>query len=251
LVEKVDFKFFLYGMLICGGLIAFALLWTNVKGSYRSFLNGGEKNQTVTVNSDEALNKLYDLSNDATNNDLEGAIPKLLDRLQYTYFFAKTMEQVPDVIPYQNGNNWLGNIEFTTTPRYFNPNKPNLDQTEKARYYTGIHLSGKERGTSFSLGYFAEFYIDFGIYGMMGGLFLLGVIYSLLYSFLVKKSSNNIVFNYCVVASFFMEFNPYALDGTYLLGRLISGTVVYLILIKYFFPWIIQLLSNAEENQKA
>jgi hypothetical protein len=171
-----------------------------------------------------------------------------LDRLQYTYFFAKTMERVPSIIPYQNGANWLSNLEFITTPRYFNPDKPVLDQSEKTRYYTGVHLSGSKKGTSFSLGYFAECYIDFGIYGMMLALLFLGFIYSLLYHYLVMKSSTNLVFNYCVVAAFFMDFNPYAVDGTYLIGRLLSGIITFYLLIKYFFPWLIKQLSTDENG---
>jgi hypothetical protein len=249
LVEKINARLLIYGIFICGGLVVFALMWTNVKDNYRSFLNGGQKKQAVTVNSDEALNKLYDLSNN-TDDNLEDAVPKLLDRVQYTYFFAKTMERVPETIPYQNGNNWLENIEFTTTPRYLNPDKPTLDQSEKTSHYTGIRMSGKSKGTSFSLGYFAEFYIDFGIYGMMLGLFLLGILYSLIYNYLLKKSSNNIIFNYCVAAAFFMEFNPFAIDGTYLLGKLISGIVVFWILIRYFFPWVMESLSDVKKTVK-
>jgi hypothetical protein len=248
-VEEIDFKTFFYGLLIAGLLIVFGLVWTSVKDKYRSFLNGGEKSQSVTVNSDEALNKLYDLSNNTTSDNLEGAVPQLLDRVQYTYFFAKTIERVPDIIPYQNGNNWLNNIEFVTTPRYFNPDKPVLDQSEKASLYTGIHLSGRSKGASFSLGYFAECYIDFGMYGMMIALFFIGIVYAMIYNHLLKKSSDSVIFNYCVAGAFFMDFNPYGNDGTYLMGRLISGVVTFYFLIKWFFPWLVKYLS-AVENKK-
>ncbi|HTC00748.1 MAG TPA: hypothetical protein VK705_08700 [Ferruginibacter sp.] len=249
LIEEVDLKSFFYGLLIVAVLVLLALFWTNVKDRYRAFLNGGEKSQNVTVNGDDALNKLYDLSNNTTGDNLEGSIPQLLDRVQYTYFFAKTIQRVPDIIPYQNGNNWLDNIEFVTTPRYFNPDKPVLDQSEKASHYTGIHLSGRNKGASFSLGYFAECYIDFGIYGMMVALFFMGIIYALIYNHLLKKSSDNLIFNYCVVGAFFMDFNPYATDGTYLIGRLISGVVTFYFLIRWFFPWFIGYLSLIEGEE--
>jgi len=246
LVEEIDLKSFFYGLLIAAALILLGLFWTNIKDKYRAFLNGGEKSQNVTVNGDDALNKLYDLSNNTTSDNLEGSIPQLLDRVQYTYFFAKTIQRVPDIIPYQNGDNWLDNIEFVTTPRYFNSDKPVLDQSEKASHYTGIHLSGRKKGASFSLGYFAECYVDFGIYGMMVALFFIGILYALVYNHLLKKSSDNLIFNYCVVGAFFMDFNPYGTDGTYLIGRLISGVVTFYFLIKWFFPWLIRYLSITE-----
>jgi hypothetical protein len=248
LVDHIDIKLLLRTALIGSLLLVFGLIWTSIKVEYRSFLNGGSKTQSINTNSNDALNKLYDLSNKTDENSLEGSTAQFLDRLQYTYFFAKTMERVPDVIPFQNGDNWLANLEFTTTPRYLNPDKPNLDQTEKTKLYTGIHMAGKNSGTSFSLGYFAECYIDFGIYGMMVLLLVIGTFYALYYKYLIKNSSKSIVFNYCVAGTFFMEFKEYALDGTFLLGRLIVGMLTFYLLVKFVFPTLIQALTIKEKK---
>ena len=243
LVEVINLKRVIYGSIIAACLALFALVWTGIKGDYRAFVNGGTKQQVVAVDRDEALSKLYDLSRNVDEESLNSSSYQMLDRLQYTYHFAKTIERVPAVIPYQRGNNWLSNIEFATTPRILNPNKPSLDATEKTRTYTGLSYSGRQGGASFSLGYFAECYIDFGLWGMMFPLALIGLMYGLTYRYLMKNSSANFLFNYCVVGAFFLEFFAFEMDGTFLLGRFLATLVTFFLLIKVFFPWVINYIT--------
>lgn len=243
LVEKLDFKRVVQIGFISILLCFFALFWTSIKANYRSFLNGGEKTQFVTVERGAALDKLVELSANVNNESLNGSVESLLDRLQYTYHFAKTIDRIPAVLPFENGANWLLSLEFATTPRILNPNKPSFDATEKTKKYTGLRYAGRAQGASFSLGYFADCYIDFGIYGMMGLLFALGMLYKVIYSYLLRKSSNNLVFNYAVVGAFFLEFNALEMDSTYLLGRLFSSVITFYILIQFFFPRVIRYIT--------
>ena len=248
LVEKLDFKKVIQVSLISILLAFFALFWTSIKANYRTFLSGGEKSQIVTVETGAAVDKLLELSGNVNNENLNGSVESLLDRLQYTYHFAKTIDRIPAVMPFENGANWLLSLEFTTTPRILNPNKPSFDATEKTKKYTGIRYAGRAQGASFSLGYFPDCYIDFGLYGMMGLLFVLGMLYMFIYSYLLRKSSKNLVFNYAVVGAFFLEFNALEMDSTYLLGRLFSSIVTFYILIRFFFPWVIRYITIKPEK---
>ena len=230
---------------ILGAVLAYmGILWTSVKTDYRAFLNKGNNSQSVSVSKDEAVDKLLLLSGNSNKNGNDNAIIDLLDRLQYTFHFAKTLERVPDIIPFQNGENWLANIEFSTTPRFLNPDKPTIDNSVKATKYTGIQYATAKQGTSFSLGYFAEFYIDFGPYFMMPMLLLLGVIYSKIYKFFSTKISDNPVFNYSVVGAFFFEFYSYEMDGTYLSGRLLASLVTFFLLFYLFSKPLIRFIST-------
>jgi hypothetical protein len=154
------------------------------------------------------------------------------------------------VIPFQHGKNWSDNIEFVTTPRILNPNKPSLDATEKTRKYTGLSYAGRQWGTSFSLGYFAECYIDFGFWGMMFPLALIGLMYGLTYMYFLKNSSNNFIFNYSVVGAFFLEFFAFEMDGTLLLGRFLATLVTFIFLLKFFFPWVKRYITIPEQQIK-
>lgn len=251
LIGSINFKQILYGLTAIILMVVMMLFWSSIKGSYRAFLNGGGKSQEVVVSNEEALDRLQSLSNDVDQNSLEGSIKNSLDRIQYTYFFAKTIERVPDLIPFQNGKNWLDNIEFCTTPRFLNPDKPTIDNSLKTSLYTGIHHLGAKSGVSFSLGYFAEFYIDFGFYGMMVGILILGAVYGRIYNYFMRRSSNNLIFNYAVVGSFFLEFITFESDGTYLLGRLLASLVTYILLINFAFPMILDFISADRINSQS
>ena len=124
------------------------------------------------------------------------------------------------------------------------------DATLKTRKYTGLNFLGRAHGVSFSLGYFADCYIDLGLIGMMFILLLLGLLYGKIYYFLLKKASNNMVFNFCVVCAFFMEFNALEMDSTYILGRLFSSFLTFFILVRFFFPWLVNYLSVGQVEKK-
>jgi hypothetical protein len=248
LVQKLEFKN--VALIVIGGLALgfMGLAWSSIKGEYRSFLNGGEKSQRVEVENDQALNKLVDLSTTVNSERLNGAVVGFLDRLQYTYHLAKTIDRVPEILPFEYGQNWLASLEFTTTPRIINPDKPNYEATVKTKKYTGIKYAGAKDGVSFSLGYFPDSYIDFGLYGMMGVLFAVGLMYGLVFNYLMKKSSKNIVFNYAVVGAFFLEFNALEMDSTYLLGRFFATLVTFVFSVKFVFPLLLRYLASAPVN---
>lgn len=251
LIDRLNFKYVFLVVIIGISLGFFALSWSSIKGDYRKFLNGGSKTQVVVVDRDQAIDKLVDLSKNINSESLNDAMVGFLDRLQYTYHFAKTIDRVPEVLPFENGKNWLASIEFTTTPRLLNPNKPILEATVKTKKYTGLAYLGNKEGVSFSLGYFPDSYIDFGLYGMMFELLALGILYAGVYNYLLKKSSRNLIFNYATVGAFFMEFNALEMDSTYLLGRLFASIVTFYVLVKFFFPWLIRILSVSNEKDES
>ncbi|MFN0082400.1 MAG: hypothetical protein ACKVOM_07750 [Ferruginibacter sp.] len=219
------------------------VFWTSVKGEYRSFLNKGSRTQSVQVQKGEALDKLLELSQKQNSNSFSGAIEDFLDRLQYTYHLAKTMDRVPSVIPLQNGSNWGNTLVFVLTPRILNPNKGTYDASVKASKYSGIQYSGVKRGVSVSLGYFADGYIDFGYVGMFIPLLILGFIYGSTYYYFIRKSSNNFIFNYAVVGALYMELFSFESDNIFVVGRLYVNLMVFLILRRFFFPKLMAYIS--------
>jgi hypothetical protein len=218
-------------------LIFFAgVFWTSVKGEYRVFLNKGSKTQSVQVEKGDAFNKLLELSEKQNESTFTGAVESFLDRLQYTYHLAKTMDRVPAIIPHQNGANLGTTLTFVFTPRILNPNKGIYDASEKASKYTGLRYAGIKKGTSISLGYFADCYIDFGYIGMFIPLLILGFIYGSTYFYFVKNSSNNYIFNFAVVGSMYLEMIAMESDSIYIAGRLYVTLLVFFLLKIFFFP---------------
>lgn len=226
------------------------LIWTNVKTEYRNFLNKGRGIQNVSVSRNEALVKLYELSNKNNESIFTSATGQFLYRLQATKNFALTMKRVPNIIPYQNGKNWTETFQFVLTPRILNPNKPVIDFSTKVTKYTGIQHAGMQQGTSFSLGYFADCYIDFGIMGMMIPIFLIGLFFAFFHNYFLRNSSNNLIFNYSVTGALFMEFFALEMDNTYLLGRLFAGILTFLMLKLIFFKRLVNYLTEDRNGGK-
>ena len=238
-----EFKKIIYVAIIIASLTYGGIFWTSVKGEYRGFLNQGTNTQIVRVEKSDALNKLIEISETRTNNTFTQATEDFLDRLQYTYHLAKTMDRVPSVIPYQYGTNWFTTLSFVLTPRILNPNKGVYDASIKATKYTGIRYSGIKRGVSVSLGYFADGFIDFGYIGMFIPLLILGFIYGSSYFYFVKNSSNNFVFNFAVAGSIYMELFAFESDNIYVAGRLYVNLFVFFLLKRFLFPKLITYIQ--------
>lgn len=248
-LSKVNFKQIIVVAISIYALFYLGVLWTSIKGEYRTFLNQGTKTQAVNVQNEEALNKLLELSQSSRDkNSFAGSAADFFDRLQYTYHLARTMDRVPFILPYENGANIAGILEFVTTPRIINPNKPKYEATEKTKKYTGLAYAGTSAGVSFSLGYFADCYVDFGYYCMWVPLLILGWIFGSTYFYFIKKSSPNFIFNYAIVGAMFMEFISFETDGTYLMGRLFATLVTFFALKFFFFPWLYNYLKVTEKS---
>jgi len=240
---KVNLKQIIAATIVIVMLFYLGVKWTAIKGEYRGFLNKGSNTQTVGVGKEAAFNKLLELS--GSNSDFDMAAASFFDRIQYTYHLAKTMDRVPALIPHENGANIGKILGFVLVPRFFNPNKPKLEASVKTSKYTGIGYLGASSGVSFSLGYFADCYIDFGYYGMMIPLLILGFIFGSTYFYFIKHSSNNFIFNYAVAGAIFMEFTAFEADGTYLMGRLFATLVTFFMLKLFLFPGLYNYLSAA------
>jgi hypothetical protein len=250
MIKRITLKKFAFaaGIIVVG--FFGATFWTTIKVDYRKFLNKGSASQTVEVSQNEALAKLYEISNTQRKEVGTSATEKFLDRLQGTFHLAKTMDRVPAIIPHQWGNNWGETFAYVFTPRLLNPDKGVLNSSEKASKYTGIQYAGRDQGTAFSLGYFGDCYIDFGILGMMGALFAIGLLYGITYYYFLRNSSSNYIFNYAVVCALYMRFFAFEMDSIFFIGSLITDLIAYFVLARFFFPWLYRNLKYNKEDLK-
>ena len=153
-----------------GFVLFLSSLWMSFRGEYRSFLNQGTKQQVVAVPLKASLAKLVELMSQIDRSSLEKGFELVLERAAYVDMFAYVLRVVPQALPYEKGALWLKAIEHVFTPRLFFPDKPPLpsDSITTAKY-TGMWWAGEETGTSISMGYMVESYIDFGDYRYVFG----------------------------------------------------------------------------------
>ena len=92
--------------------------------------------------------------------------------------FADVVRRTPRQIPYWNGQTYLSLIGIAV-PRVLWPNKPQkqLGQAFGHRYgYLGVN----DRSTAINLPFFIEFYCNFGAWGVLLGMVLVGFLYAAL-----------------------------------------------------------------------
>jgi hypothetical protein len=183
---RLSVRHYLGFLALATAALSLALVWTAVKGDYRKFVNAGTNQQIVTVGYLEGMSKLADLVTNLDGDAMSAAAENLLDRLSYVDFFGIVLNVVPSQIPYADGSLWRDAIIRPFMPRFFFPEKSAIDDSVRTSYYTGLKLAGAEQGTSISLGYVAESYIDFGVPGMMVPVFALGLLLGSFYRWMLR-----------------------------------------------------------------
>ncbi|MBO9571124.1 MAG: hypothetical protein J7497_02795 [Chitinophagaceae bacterium] len=237
-VTKVKTRQVIYGLLVAGVLGVLLLTWTAIKSDYRKFVNKGVQAQVVTVERSEAIGKMQSEVKELTWKHYEFASNMVLYRIQYLYNLSLAMERVPYLIPYQNGAVWEENISFVITPRALFPQKGIYNASAKARTFTGLNYSGIKEGSSFSLGYFADCYVDFGYIGMFLPIGLIGLFVGLIYRVFYKMENLNILLRFATINICLYNFTSFEADGLFLFGRLLTTFIIYWVLARTLFPWM-------------
>jgi hypothetical protein len=232
-IRHISFKQLFFGLVSATLLFFLLLTWTAIKSDYRKFLNQGSKQQVVEVSRTEAFSKIEEKVSALTWEDYQNVLGLFLYRAQYILHLAKTMDRVPDVLPHENGRLWWDNISFVLMPRLFFPDKPIYEATVKTNKYTGLHYAGFTQGASFSLGYFADSYIDFGYIGMLFPLAMIGLFVAFIYRTLYSFTKINVLMRYAVINVSLIDFCAFESDGLFLFGRLVLMFLVYWVLSKY------------------
>ena len=173
------------------------------------------------------------------------ALNTALYRVQYTYHLARTMDRIPSVMPHEYGSVWWGNITFVLTPRLLFPNKPIYEATKKTNKYTGIGYTGYKKGSSFSLGYFADSYVDFGYIGMFIPLAFLGLFVAFIYRTLYTMKKVNVLFRFAMINVVLYEFTAFEADGLFFFGRLLLMFIIFWGLARFLAPPLQRWLYKA------
>ncbi len=162
--------------IVAGGLLL-AVFWTAIKSDQRMFLNQGSGQQVIVTGTGESLRNAFELAATTEPEEYRMAALRLAERIAYVDYFANVLIHVPQVRQHEHGRLWWQAVTHVFTPRILFPDKPPLpSDSEQTMYYTGLRLASGYQGTSISLGYMAESYVDFGVPGMFLPIFLWGLL---------------------------------------------------------------------------
>jgi len=221
------------------------IVWQYVKPTYRQYLTGGEQTQNTIRTREESLNKLAELVDGVDQTAINDGIKITVDRLSYIDFFSATIDYVPRVVPHTNGALWEDAIGRVLKPRLFFPNKTSIDDSEATNKYSGVMVAGADKGTSISLGYMTENYIDFRIPGMFITLFAYGLLIGIIYKYVMTSSPNVLVGTAMFIPMFFIL---YAFESA--LNKIVGASIMYLLIYelfrRYCLKWFLSQVKHYE-----
>jgi hypothetical protein len=168
------------------------------------------------------------------------AADDMLRRLGYIDFFGAVLITVPSSIDYEYGALLWDSFSRPFMPRLFFPWKSEIDDTARTNLYTN-GIAGESEATSISLGWVAEMYIDFGMYGMFIAIFSIGYFYGRVHKFLLHWRHTRGMFG--IAAASTLLFPAIYLESSFtkVFGGIIVQLLMLLLIAKYviprFCPW--------------
>lgn len=210
-------------------LLCYAVIWTAVKGEYRDFLSEGSGQQEIAQSVEARLLKLPELVSGLNRQTLADGLEQSILRLSYVTFFARSIANVPTILPHENGALWGAALQHVVMPRLLFSDKAAIDDSAQTSYYTGIQVAGVEQGTSISLGYMAESYIDFGEWGMFVPIYFLGIFYGFIYRYFAGSKPEILGL---AIATAILIFSAYKVETSSI--KVVGGNLMSLIVLGLF-----------------
>lgn len=232
-------------------LLGLAVFWSAVKDQYRSYVRAGQTGQVINVTTEQQFEKLAELAQGFTSKHFELGFDALLKRVAYVDFFGATIDYVPKYVPHEDGEVWMGALRHIFMPRLFFPDKPILpSDSEHTMKYTGLLLATGAQGTSISIGYIGDSYIDFGRIGMFIPIFLLGILWGAIYAaFIAKSRYKSVGMGFAIIV--LMPLYQLEMASVKMLGSVVMAFLVMFTLMRLFEkPFFALLNPQIEEKDK-
>jgi hypothetical protein len=244
---KLNFPSIAAIVITVGVAVACSAFWSAIKTDYRAFLNQGSEAQEVLVPLEDRLDYLANRVATADADTMAEGFDLLVRRMSYIEFFGATLNYVPASRPHENGEMTMAALAHIFLPRLFVPDKAALpSDTAVTIAYTGLPIALRP-GVSISIGYPGEFYIDFGILGMMACMGVLGFFYGKANFFIQQHFSSALIGYGATIAL----LTPGFLFETSLpksLGGVGTSFIILLLMSKFVLPFALNALAWKEQK---
>ncbi|MFZ4059282.1 MAG: hypothetical protein ACOYKE_14160, partial [Ferruginibacter sp.] len=202
----------------------------------------GERTQQITAERSGALDFLSTLFSNAKIVGNEKLVYATVDRICYIEFFSQSTDKVPAYVDHEAGKLWKNNILHILMPRIFFPGKKSIDDSEMVNKYCTQRVSQK-KGATFSLGFMAESYIDFGWIYMFIPIFLLGLVIGLIYKLIITQSMN-FLWACISITPLWFNINCNGTPGTKILGWLFTYFIAFYIFRRFLMKPLDQMIRK-------
>lgn len=190
---RLKARVILPGAVLAVVLLFLGVVWSAIKGEYRAYVSGGTGQQVVVVGYSGRVAELGHLASGLDAHALADGADALIQRLMYFNFFGVVLDRVPNVLPYAGGQLWGDAVLRCIMPRLLFPNKNAVNDSTLTNHYTGLGVATAEQGTSISMGYMTEAYIDFGPILMFVPIAMLGLFIGYFYRWLIVRPGAEMV----------------------------------------------------------
>jgi hypothetical protein len=212
-------------------LLTLTTYWQGTKEDYRRYVNQGTQTQTVQVSMADRLSFHARSARNLNLKKIQSGLESGLARVGYITYLGASIKNVPANIPHQDGRLWLEAL-IHLYPRFLNPDKPVIEDSRRTNEFTGIRVAGAAQGTSISIGYVGESYIDFGIPLLFVPIFMLGYLWGWLYRLLCRQTKNNLLGMAAGTTLILGLAILFESSNLKIFGGAISSTLVYSFLLK-------------------
>ncbi|MCU1625048.1 MAG: hypothetical protein JWL79_3893 [Frankiales bacterium] len=217
-------------------LIVMGSFWSYVKVDYRTYASGGTNEQVLNVSLSDRLDYLGNEIAHFDGTRFAAGLDQMLRRLSYIDFLAATIDHVPDAEPFEHGARIGRTLIHIITPRVFFPDKPPTEfDTDVTLKYTGLPLRSYG-GTSISIGYLGELYIDFGPVGSVIGCFLVAAGFGLAYRLIRGRSNGSVLLLYGVRSMAVLTILPFDIALIKYIGGATTAFIAAYLLQRYVLP---------------
>ena len=219
----------------CGLLLAaFSVLWMAMRPMHREFLQAeGDLWGHRDASAVERLRNSADILARLDATAMASGVTAVSERASYVDYFAVAYHRVPARQAHEHGALLMSALKHIVHPRLLFPDKEALTHdSDIVRKYAGVRVAGLEQGTSISLGYIPEAYVDWGVPGMFVPIFAYGFLLATLAAAILKLGGGGRVALGCatVVVLFStagLETSTAKLLGATLMGAAVLGTLAY------------------------
>jgi hypothetical protein len=165
-------------------------------------------------------------------------------RINQGWIVSSIMENVPQRVPFANGETIYQYIESALLPRFLAPNKLNAGDKDIFNKYSGHTIIGS---TSMALSSVGDAYINFGVSGGWMFMFFYGLLFNLIIRYFVKIST---IYPTAYVFSFLILFYAIRPDCELqtILGHLAKTSLLLFLLFRFFGKYF--RIRSLEEDIK-
>jgi hypothetical protein len=227
---------------LAGTVLTLGAFWSAIKGDYRKYVSLGSWEQVVLVPLEDRLAYIWNRASEADVETMRSGFDTLVRRLSYVELLSATMRNVPARMPFEDGALIGATVMHVLQPRLLFPDKPPLpSDTQIAVRYSGIgfDVGGHAASTSISLGYVAELYVDFGLVGTVGAMFVVGFIFGRAVRYLAALIALPAIVSSGLSLMLMMSVMSFEQALPKMVGAFVTTFAVLLAVRSFFFPYLL------------